>query len=149
MDKQKQILLIISLVIILGILLLMILILQIKKNNQKTGSGSTTVPTPTSVENIFKVPSASPGLSPTEIPATNTGVLNEQLPEEVQNLATQKKNLRSKLPINNSNFVIVFDYTEDKFIVKLKEPKDTNQTVFEKWLQENYPAIPIDRFIIK
>ena len=151
MDRQKQTILIIGLVVLLGILSLMVLVLQTKKNNKGTGgTESTVVATPTSVENIFKVPSASPGLSPTEVPvATRTGVLEEQLSKQTKNLASQKQALKAKLPINNSNFVIVFDYSEDKFIVELKTPTDSNKTVFEEWLAENYPAIPIDRFIIK
>lgn len=145
MDKQKQILIIIGLVVLLGFLSLMVLVLQMRKNRQPTGGETGIVPTPTSVENIFKVPS----ISPTEIPATQTGVLDEPLSQEVQDLATQKQELKSKLPINNANFVLVFDYGEDKFIVDLKTPKDTNKTVFQNWLAENYPAIPVDRFIIK
>ncbi len=151
MDKQKQTLLIIGLVVLLGFLSIMVLVLQTKKNNKGTDkTENTVVATPTSVENIFEVPSVSPGLSPTDIPvSTQTGALDESLPDTTQNLATQKQELKSKLPINNNNFVIVFDYSVDQFIVTLKSPKDTNKTVFEDWLAENYPAIPIDRFTIK
>ncbi len=149
MSKQNQIIIIIGLVVVLGFLSLMVVVLQMKKNGPQGGDGNKIIPTPTSVENIFEVPSVSPGLSPTEIPATQTGALDEQLPQEVQDLTTQKQELKSKLPINNTNFVLVFDYAEDKFIVDLKSPKDTNKNVFENWLQTNYPAIPIDRFIIK
>lgn len=149
MSKQNQIIIIIGLVVILGFLSLMVLVLQMKKNAPQGGGGNEIFPTPSSVENIFEVPSATPLLSPTEIPATQTGVLEEELPKEIQDLATQKQELKSKLPINNANFVLVFDYGEDKFITDLKEPKTDNRIVFENWLQNNYPAIPIDRFIIK
>ncbi len=150
MDKQKLTLIIIGLVVILGFLSLMVVLLQMKKNVPSGEKEDKVIPTPTAVENIFKVPTVTPLLSPTEIPAaSNTGALDEQLPPAIQDLATQKQELKSKLPINNANFVLVFDYGEDKFIVDLKNPKETNKTIFEDWLKANYPAIPLDRFIIK
>jgi hypothetical protein len=150
MDKQKLTLIIIGLVVVLGFLSLMVVVLQMKKNAPPGEEENKIIPTPTAVENIFKVPTATPLLSPTEIPAaSHTGALDEQLPPAIQDLATQKQELKSKLPINNANFVLVFDYGEDKFIVDLKNPKETNKTIFEDWLKANYPAIPLDRFIIK
>jgi len=150
MSKQKQILIIIGLVVLLGFLSLMVFLLQMKKNAPQGEEENKIIPTPTSVENIFEVPTITPTLAPTQIPvASQTGVLEEQLPKEIVDLATQKQELKSILPINNDNFAIIFDYGEDKFVVDLKDPKETNNTVFENWLQNNYPAIPIDRFTIK
>jgi len=136
----------------IAILFVVVIILSLtvwvfqKKQNTPSPTEPTNInqPTPTTVE-----VRTTTSLTPTEIPATQTGALDEQLPQQEQDLATQKQELKSKVPINNANFFLVFDYGEDKFIVDLKQPKEDNKTVFENWLNANYPAIPIDRFIIK
>lgn len=131
--------------IIVIILSLTVFVIQKKQTTPSvTEPANINQPTPTTIEVRTTTP-----LTPTEIPATQTGALDEQLPQKEQDLATQKQELKSKVPINNANFFLVFDYGEDKFIVDLKSPEDTNKTVFENWLKSNYPALPLDRFLIK
>ncbi|PIV09333.1 hypothetical protein COS31_03405 [Candidatus Roizmanbacteria bacterium CG02_land_8_20_14_3_00_36_15] len=148
MSKQNLTLIVIALIVLLSILFLSVLVMQRKKTNPSPSNQPTNInlPSPTTVEVRITTP---PTLTPTPILPTSTGVFEEQLPKEQQDLSTQKQALKTKLPINNNNFALVFDYGEDKFIVSLKEPKETNKKVFEDWLKANYPAIPIDRFLIK
>jgi hypothetical protein len=80
---------------------------------------------------------------------TFTGVLEVTPPKDVQDLTQQKADLIDKLPINQVQFVITFDYTDGVFKVSLKDPKDQSRTAFTQWLQNNYPAIPLDRFVIE
>jgi len=97
-------------------------------------------PTPTSVE-IDKS-----AVAPTIEPGDFTGVAEEELPAEATNLSLQKQDLRGRLPLELSTFTIDFDYSEDRFVVTLIEPKDQARVEFENWRSANYPALNISQF---
>lgn len=106
------------------------------------------VPAPTSIfptKYVIK-PSSIPSLIP---PTDFTGVKEETLPQEIINLTQEKLKLRKKIPISQASFMIGFDYEQDKFIVNLNEPKGESQVNFEKWRENYYPNIPLDRFLLK
>ena len=118
------------------------------------------VPTPTLLPNgkqlptSFQIPasptSANPinGLTPTLIPLHFTGGnLTQDLPTDVKLFSQQKTDLRRKAPLTLPFGTISFDYTNDKFILTLVEPKDQSQTSFNTWLQQTYPALTEDAFI--
>lgn len=148
-NKNKYFLVIIILIFVVIILWFFILLIQKKLTSPKEEKAPVQ-PIPTKVENIFKVPTETPIPNLTEIqPATQTGVLEEELPIEEKILSEQKQALKEKLPLATDFFTIEFDYSEDKFIVNLKPPKATNQQNFIKWRLQNYPNIPLDRFIFK
>jgi len=144
MSKQNIYIFIGVLFAVTIILSLLVFTLQrIKNNPPSSDTGDGFQPTPTTIEVRTTIP-------PTEIPAaTRTGALEEQLPKEVLDLATQKQSLKSKLPLSNPFFTITFNYAEDKFVVTLKEPKTDAKTNFTNWLKANYTAIPEDRFTFK
>lgn len=145
MTKPNLYIYIVILFLIMLILSLIAFALQRKKDWPTLVEPTAVIqPTPTTIEVRTTIPS-----TPTEIPPTSTGVFEEELPKNLQDLSTQKQDLKSKVPINNPNFVITFDYGEDKFVVELQEPKAQSQVRFKEWLNTNYPAIPLDRFIIK
>jgi len=142
MDKQKLYLIIAILTVITIFFSLIVFLLQRKQNAPSpTEPVDINLPTPTTVEVRVTTP-------PTVAP-TFTGALDEELPKEERDLVEQKQALKTRLPLTEANFTITFDYGEDKFIVELAEPKAESQVKFNDWLQANYPAIPIDRFIIK
>ena len=102
---------------------------------------------PTTVET-----NQSPGTnnpSPITIKAGFTGAIDEPVPQQIIDLAAQKKDLQSKVPLNLSTFTIDFDYGEDKFIVSLKDPRDTAQKEFESWRGANYPALGSEQFTFR
>lgn len=142
MSKQNLYLYIAILFIITLILSLTVFIFQRKKNQPPvTEPADITQPTPTTIEvRITNRPTIAP---------TFTGASDEELPKEEKDLVDQKQALKQKLPLTETVFTITFDYGEDKFIVELAEPKEENRAKFDQWRQTNYPAIPVDRFIIK
>lgn len=136
----------IALSAVLAIVFLGLFFVQL--SGQKTGGPTTTgnVPLPTGVDTNPIVDSATPTLIP---PNPFTGVQEEELPENVANLAIQKKDLRDKVPLDLSTFSIDFDYAEDKFVVVLDSPKDQSLKEFQDWRNTNYPAVTLDQFILK
>jgi hypothetical protein len=97
----------------------------------------------------FPTPTITPVSQPTLIPPDFTGALVGDIPKEVEDLSQQKRTLRGKVPLTEKAFKIDFDYSEDKFTVILNEPKERSKIEFVNWLKNNYPAIPLDRFIFK
>ena len=92
----------------------------------------------------------SPSPTPTLIPiAPFTGVLDVTIPQSTIDLVQQEQSLRKKTPVEEMYFTITFDYSEDKFIVTLKEPKTISQEEFKKWKSVNYQLISENRFLIR
>lgn len=144
MNKPNLYAYIAILFVIVIFLSLAVWLLQQRKNiSPSTESTDLVQPTPTTIE-TRTTPSASD-----ENPATSTGVLEEKLPKNLQDLSDQKQALKLIMPLSETYFSITFDYGEDKFIVELKEPKTDSEIKFKEWLTSNYPAIPLDRFMIK
>ncbi len=134
----------------LALIILFILILVIPFSKKPINNQPSTInnfPTPTSIE------TNSTGLTDstdsTSVPADFTGVAEEELPKQVIDLAAQKKDLRQKTPLDLSTFTIDFDYSEDKFIITLKDPKDLSQKEFESWRTTNYPGLGPDQFLFR
>jgi heme/copper-type cytochrome/quinol oxidase subunit 2 len=145
MNKSNLYLYILILFIVVIFLALVVFVLQARKNAPAVQEPTNTnLPTPTTIEVRTTIPP-----TPTEIPPTSTGVFEEQLPKAEQDLVDQKQALKSKTPLTNPAFTITFDYAEDKFVVELALPKADSQTKFSQWISTNYPAIPLDRFILK
>lgn len=135
-----------------ALIVLLILIIVIPFSSKKTTNNSlqpTTSPLfPTSIEtNSTDSTDSTKRLTP--IPADFTGVLEEQIPQQIIDLATQKKDLRLKTPLSLSTFTIDFDYGEDKFTVTLKDPKDQSQKEFDSWRSANYPLLETVQFLLK
>ena len=126
-----------------ALIILFILILVIpfsKKTTINNLQPTTSVPFPTSVK------TDSTG---SIVPADFTGVAEEELPPAVLDASLQKKDLRQKTPLDLSTFTIDFDYSEDKFVVTLKDPKDQAKKEFESWRTANYPGLGTEQFLIK
>ncbi|PIY69433.1 hypothetical protein COY90_00670 [Candidatus Roizmanbacteria bacterium CG_4_10_14_0_8_um_filter_39_9] len=84
------------------------------------------------------------------IPAIFTGVSEEQnIPKIETDLATQKRELRLKIPLTTPEFNVNFDFANDVFDVTLTPTNVQNKTTFEAWAAANYPLIPQDRFNVK
>lgn len=69
------------------------------------------------------------------------------IPSSLLNAAKQKQALKKKTPITENGFTITYDYQTDLFVVTLSEPKQENKTAFEQWLKQNYPLIPLSKFL--
>ncbi|MEK7597882.1 MAG: hypothetical protein AAB441_04525 [Patescibacteria group bacterium] len=139
-----------------ALIILFILILVIpfsKKPSPYSPTPSPYSPFPTSIETNPTDSTDSTDLtdstSPIVVPADFTGVLEEPVPQQIIDLAAQKKDLKSKVPLNLTSFLIDFDYNEDKFVVFINDPKDTAQKEFESWRGANYPGLRAEQFLIK
>jgi hypothetical protein len=104
-----------------------------------------TFPTPTSIDGRQLPADQSPMIETADF----TGAADEELPKEVTDQINQKQDLRYRMPLSLSTFIIDFDYGEDKFTVALSEPKNQSLQEFEEWKSANYPAIPTNQFIFK
>ena len=137
------------------VLLVLIIIIPFSKKSSPLTPNSLTPspysPLPTTVQtnssNNNSLSTNNQSLTP--IPVAFTGALNEPIPQEIINLAAQKKDLRSKVPLNLTTFSIDFDYGEDKFVVTLKDPKDQSQKEFEGWRTSNYSGLGVEQFLIR
>lgn len=134
-----------------ALIVLLILIIVIPFTKQKPVTSpqqpGSNLPLPTTVET-----NQSPGTNnptPATIKAAFTGAVDEPIPQQVINLATQKKDLKSKVPLNLSTFSIDFDYSTDKFVVALLDPKDQAKKEFESWRTSNYPGLGSEQFLLK
>ena len=148
-----------------ALIILFILILIIPFSNKKTSPQKTTTPSlnqpfPTSVETnpstnqpqtINDQSSDTNNQSPNNntVPVDFTGVAEEELPPEVLDVSLQKKDLRQKTPLNLSTFIIDFDYSEDKFVVALYDPRDQAQHEIENWKTSNYPGLGAEQFLLR
>ena len=132
-----------------ALIVLFILILVIpfsKKTTNNNLQPTTSVPFPTSIETDS---TDSTNSTDSNVPADFTGVAEEELPAQVLDTSLQKKDLRLKTPLDLSTFIIDFDYSEDKFTITLKDPKDQAQREFESWRTANYPGLGAEQFLLK
>ena len=131
------------------VLLILVIIIPFTKQKPVTSPKQQPVTNliPTTVETNQSPVTNNQSLTP--IPADFTGAIDEKIPQQVIDLAAQKKDLRSKVPLSLSTFAIDFDYGEDKFTVTLKEPKDQSQKEFESWRTTNYPGLGVEQFLIR
>ncbi|PIX81976.1 MAG: hypothetical protein COZ34_00485 [Candidatus Pacebacteria bacterium CG_4_10_14_3_um_filter_34_15] len=131
------------------VLFILVLIIPFTKKNptQDKTTKSTNQLFPTSVETN---PSpATANVTPVTIKAGFTGALEETIPQQIVDLASQKKDLKLKVPLNLSTFSIDFDYSTDKFVVALLDPKDQAKKEFESWRTANYPSLGSEQFLLK
>lgn len=96
------------------------------------------------------VEAPSGGVAPTLIPIHDyTGAdPNQELPQDLKNIGLQKTTLRRLAPLTLAFATIEFDYTNDIFLVRLLEPKEESQIQFNSWIDQNYPALTEDKFVI-
>ncbi|MBI3366182.1 hypothetical protein HY041_00965 [Candidatus Roizmanbacteria bacterium] len=137
----------IILFIILGIFILIVLLYPFGKP-VKEPQQIKVVPTPTKVVVMPTIVVSQSAEKKINITPRFTGV-NEDIPEPTLNAAMQKQALKKKTPLSENGFVITYDYQSDNFIVALSEPKQDNKQVFEQWLKQNYPLIPLNKFLFK
>lgn len=123
------------------VLFILILVIPFSKKPTATLQPTPYTPRPTIVD--------TGGQDPVSVPAVFTGVAEEELPSQTIDLSLQKQDLRQKTPLDLSAFIIDFDYSEDKFIVTLKDPKDQSQKEFESWRTTNYSGLGAEQFLIK
>jgi len=135
-----------------ALIILFVLIIIIPFSKKSTNNGpqpTSSIPFPTTIEtNPSQNNQVNNNLSPI-IQADFTGVAEEELPPQVLDAALQKKDLRQKTPLDLSTFVINFDYSEDKFVVTLKDPRDQSQKEFESWRLSNYPGLGSEQFTFR
>lgn len=109
--------------IILGLTILVVLVGVIafwpKKTTQKTFSDNRIIIPERMVTNY----------------KSDTGAKDISLSEEQYSEVYLIKDLRNKVPIDRNYFLIDFDYTVNKFIIKYKDLKK-GETEFNKWLSD-------------
>jgi hypothetical protein len=82
-------------------------------------------------------------------PKPFTGVREEIFSQDLIDFTKQKIDLIKILPIENADFTIEFDYSNNQFIVILKSDKENSRKKFDAWLENNYPLIPKNKFIFQ
>ncbi len=132
---------------LLVIVVIFIVALFIPSRLKKTSPTITPTQSPFATTVPIRQPSTS-NSSPTLVPVQNfTGVdTTQDLPQNIKDVGSQKTALRKQTPLTLSFGTITFDYGNDIFNVKLIEPTDLNKTRFIAWLNDNYPALTIDKF---
>lgn len=145
-NPNTKIYLAISGALIFLFILIIIIPFSKKTPTQDNPSNPTDQVFPTSVEIN---PTASSGEQMDSIPADFTGAIEESIPQQIVDMAAQKKDLQGKVPIDLSSFIIDFDYDQDKFIVTLKDPKDQAQKEFDSWRITNYSGLSSEQFLLK
>jgi hypothetical protein len=160
-NKNRYLVIIISLLSLVIVLSILTLVIQ---NSKKTTNQAPSNPTPTyppapttyqrSKTRLTPIPtsitpiidqSITPNLTPIEF----TGVKEEPIPQEMVDFSKQKLSLMQKLPLKTTDFTIDFDYDKAKFVVNLNPPKEESQKKFEDWLKNSYPSIPKDLFLFQ
>ena len=137
------------------VLLILIVVIPFAKQKPVTNlqQPDSNLPLPTSVETNPSVNNnQSPDTNnptPVTIKAGFTGAIDEPIPQNTIDLAAQKKDLKLKVPLNLSTFSIDFDYSADKFVVALLDPKDQAKKEFESWRTANYPGLATEQFMLK
>jgi hypothetical protein len=131
------------------ILLIIILIIPFGKKTTTVQPVPTAFPTPTTFETQPNIPTNTTPGQVIITPAVFTGVKEVTPPQGLVDLSTQKQDLRQKTPLSLTTFTINFDYSKDKFVVTLNEPKDQSQKEFESWKIANYPALGSEQFMIR
>ncbi len=132
--------------VILGILILLVSVYSLNRQ-QKQSRQIQNFPTPTSIMVIPTVKS----VTKTEIINITprfTGA-NEDIPQPTLSSAMQKQALKKKTPVVTTEYSIQYDYSSDVFVVTLNEPKSENKIVFENWREQNYPALPLSKFLLE
>ena len=160
-NKNRYLLIILSLLSLVIILSILTLVIQ---NSKKTTNQTPSNPTPTyppmpttyqqSQTRLTPLPISSrpiidQSITPDLTPIEFTGVKEEPIPQEMVDFSKQKISLMQKLPLKTTDFAIDFDYDNDKFVVKLNPPKEESQKKFEDWLKNSYPSIPKDLFLFQ
>lgn len=123
--------------IILGLTVLVVLIGVIafwpKKENNKTINDSRVI-VPQRIVTNYK---------------SETGAMDINLSEEQYSEVYLIKDLRNKVPIDRNYFIIDFDYTVNKFVIKYKDIKK-GESELNKWLSDTgYNVISKEYFQIQ
>ena len=72
-----------------------------------------------------------------------------EIPEGEQKILDETGKLIDKLPLENEQFNLFFDYGVNKFVVFYKNGETNNFTVLKEWLvKNNYGNIPMEEFVI-
>ncbi len=136
-----------GLLIILFVLIAMVLLIpfpKFKKTSISPTPNPINIPTPT--EMLIKKPVTSP--KPVLVTPTGTGGM-EDIPKSVSDSATQKQDLKKRLPLKEQDFSIDFDYTKDMFIVTFSNKNIDSINKFQQWLKTQYSSLSIDKFDFK
>lgn len=128
--------------------LILIILLPINKKKESKNNNNQP-PTPTFIK-ILPTKSFANNPSPNNLlPPTFTGGGDQEPPKEEIELALASQELRKKLPLIEKNFMITYDYQEDKFVVSLIGNQNISKNDFESWRQKNYPNIQSKEFIFQ
>ncbi len=135
--------------ILLGILVILIIaVVAFPAKEQNATQTFQDLPTPTTVQ-VLPSPTSNtpiPIISP-----TNTGG-NEDVPQPTLDYSLQKETLRRKTSLKTVAFTISFDYSNDRFIVTPNSPNSLtslDSPVFQSWLKQNYPLLPMSQFVLQ
>jgi len=110
-----------------------------KQEIVEQGSSFRTI-TPKNIVPTSKSPDLDKILS---LPIIKTGVKEEEQDLEKRNMLDLLAKLQNEVPMVNINYLMDFDYKQNKFVVKLKTPYNKSEVEFWKWwAKSEYRVIP-------
>jgi len=125
-------------IIVVGIIIVLMLILWLVFRNPNKRQETNVLLTPTPTESIS--------------PEEEQNYLENgevEIPEGEQKILDETGKLIDKLPLENEQFNLFFDYGVNKFVVFYKNGETNNFTVLKEWLvKNNYGNIPMEEFVI-
>lgn len=148
MNKTK-IFIIIGTMTLIWLFLIYILLAKLKSNNSNIGNTATltNVPTPNKPPNTPTPKRTYVTLANNQL-LSSTGDANDAPAPEVT-ASAQRGNLLASLPVKTDTFQIVMDYKQAKYVVTFADKTNgENKNLFQKWLQQNYPDMSIEEFIV-
>ncbi|MBP6993930.1 hypothetical protein KBB12_01685 [Candidatus Woesebacteria bacterium] len=145
MNKTK-ILIIIGTMALVWLFLIYILLAKLKSNDFNA-SVSVSTTTPTRPPNTPTPKRTYVTLANNQL-LSSTGDANDAPAPEVT-ASAQRGNLLASLPVRTEVFQIVMDYKQAKYVATFTDKTNVeNKNIFQKWLQQNYPDMSIEEFIV-
>jgi hypothetical protein len=125
-------------IIVIGIIIVLMLVLWLVFRN----------PNKIQKTNVLLTPTPTESISPEE---ERNYVENgkEDNSKDEQKVLDETGKLIDKLPFENEQFNLFFDYSVNKFVVFYKNKEINNFSVLKEWLiKNNYGNIPMEEFVI-
>jgi len=126
----------------LGLGFLLIILLLISRQSNSKSTTIIRIPTITISPNpSVTIPQIDPTIA--AIPSQETG---GNMDVTLTTTEQAHNDLFFKVPLDMQNFIVDFDYADNKFSVLILN--DAGEDAYNKWRKDSYPALSDDQFVI-